>query len=827
MARLAQARWRVVFAAVLLSHFFDPGVANGQILYEQVLSMGVMGSQGINPQTRLLPGGDGALYGTTYNGGPSGRGVIFRINEDGSGFKVLHEFKALANDGANPYADLVFGPDGALYGTTQGGGANGQGVVFTMSRDGSDYRVLFHFAFATGGGPRGHLLQGADGAFYSTTQIGGAGGEGVVYKIQPDGTGYAVLHHFGIGPTGSDCDTGLTLGSDGVLYGVTSSGGTAQRGTVFRINVDGSGFATLHSFLGMASGDGEEPDGRLVELNGVFYGTTERGGIGGVVGNGTIYRINRDGGVYEVVRRMDAANGDPAGLTSELILGGDDALYSTGGSTVFKIMPDGSGLQVLHRFVRGPTDGGFVHGVAFGADGALYGVTQFGGATDQGIVFRATPDGSEYAVLHHFRHGATGPSLPRSRLVSSSGVFFGTGESGGSSNAGAIFSMGTNGTDARVILTFGIGTHAARVPNGVCAGPDGFLYGTTQGGGSNNLGTLFRIRTNGLDYSTLRHLGGTGEPRTVRATPIMGSTGWLYATSRTGGSSSRGTVFKVHKNTGELVILRHMTTGEGYEPYCDLIQMSSGTLYGTTSLGGSANLGTIFRLEADGSGYTNLHHFTGGASGQNPTTGLMLASDGKLYGVTGRQLGTFGGCIYTIAPDGSGFQVLHSFSNSTTNPRSPRGTLAEGPDEALYGSTALGGAYDKGTLFRILKDGNGFQILRHLGEATWAAQTPSAALTPVGDGSFLGVAEAGGDLGTGAVFRLDPVEVRLRIELTASNAELRWPASSTTDVLEAAPSSGPLVWQPGTTEVSRVADENRVSITRLSTGQFFRVQRVW
>src|SRR5687767_13145784 len=134
-------RVQVILALLLLNLLF---CANAQIMYQQVLSMGFAGSLGSNPQTRLLAGSDGTLYGTTYQGGNNGHGAIFRINADGSGFGILHGFTGIG--GARPYADLVFGNDGAIYGTTEGGGTNGGGIVFKIRIDGSGYQALFHFS---------------------------------------------------------------------------------------------------------------------------------------------------------------------------------------------------------------------------------------------------------------------------------------------------------------------------------------------------------------------------------------------------------------------------------------------------------------------------------------------------------------------------------------------------------------------------------------------------------------------------------------------------------------------------------------------------------
>jgi uncharacterized repeat protein (TIGR03803 family) len=135
------------------------------------------GEDGSNPQG-VVEGSDGALYGTTQSGGPpgdifhpTGSGTVFKLNKNGSGYTVLHRFPGMAGDGAEPWAGLVEGRDGALYGTTLGGGTNNLGTVFKLKKDGSGYAVLHNFLNieVDGNRPMAGLLAGSDGALYGTT----------------------------------------------------------------------------------------------------------------------------------------------------------------------------------------------------------------------------------------------------------------------------------------------------------------------------------------------------------------------------------------------------------------------------------------------------------------------------------------------------------------------------------------------------------------------------------------------------------------------------------------------------------------------------------
>ena len=142
----------------------------------------------------LIEGSDGALYGTTQDGGAYGfAGIVYKISKDGTGFTKLTDFY----DGNTPYDGVIEASDGSLYGTTYFGGANGGGVVFKLNTDGTGYVEIHSFGSGgTGYYPRAGLIEGSDGALYGTTYLGGTYGDGIVFRLNRDGTGFRVLHDF-------------------------------------------------------------------------------------------------------------------------------------------------------------------------------------------------------------------------------------------------------------------------------------------------------------------------------------------------------------------------------------------------------------------------------------------------------------------------------------------------------------------------------------------------------------------------------------------------------------------------------------------------------
>src|SRR5262249_26237261 len=159
-------------------------------------------------------------------------------------------------DGVSPGAGLLEGTNGGLYGTTPNGGTGycqgssgqvGCGTIFSMSKDGSSYRILHTFNRSGDGlEPGAGLPQGNDVVLYGTTYAGGTNDGGTVFALKPDGSGYTNLHTFGsIAADGRSPGAALIQGSDGALYGNTSSGGSNFSGTIFRLNRDGSGYRIL------------------------------------------------------------------------------------------------------------------------------------------------------------------------------------------------------------------------------------------------------------------------------------------------------------------------------------------------------------------------------------------------------------------------------------------------------------------------------------------------------------------------------------------------------------------------------------------------------
>lgn len=318
------------------------------------------GSDGSSPTAGLVISG-GVFYGTANEAGISGWGTIYRINADGSGFAKLHDFmwNGTNTEGALPNATLIAGK-GTLYGTTERGGLSDNGTVFGINTDGSGFTNLHAFTGTDGVFPCGRLVLSGQ-TLYGTT-FGRLAGDskGTVFAINTDGSGFTNLHTFGGIGDGANPGGGLVL-SGNILYGTTQGGGTSGNGTVFAVNTDSTGYKTLHSFSPsvpaccwvdwFTNSDGALIMGGLVVSGNTLYGTAYNCGL---YGYGTVFKLETDGTGFAILHSFNVTDG--ANPAAGLVLSGN-TLYGTtcvGGSngegTAFGLNVDGTGFTRLYSF---------------------------------------------------------------------------------------------------------------------------------------------------------------------------------------------------------------------------------------------------------------------------------------------------------------------------------------------------------------------------------------------------------------------------------------------------------------------------------------------
>ncbi len=348
---------------------------------------------------------------------------------------------------------------------------------------------------------------------------------------------------------------------------------------------------------------------------------------------------------------------------------------------------------VLHTFAGGANDGRAPSGGMTLVGNMFYGTTRYGGAQNRGTIYRMNLDGSGYSILHHFAGGTNDGDGPQGSLIVAGSTIYGTTFNGGASNFGTVFSMQTSGSNFAVLHTFPTGTNDGTFPGSSLVLVGSTLYGVTELGGAANLGTVFKIDTNGTNYATLHQfVAGTSDGHLPFAgLTLSGST--LYGVTAQGGSGGNsGTIFKIDldgTNFGLLYQFKGPSFGDGYNIEHRLTLVGT-TLYGDTNQGGTAGTGTIFKINTNGTGYAVLYSFEGTTGNDgHPSSALTLVDD-HLIGSTDPIDSTYPDILYSIKLDGSGFGVFYRFNGATTEGREPGGDLvAIGSN--LYGVTSYGG----------------------------------------------------------------------------------------------------------------------------------------
>jgi uncharacterized repeat protein (TIGR03803 family) len=421
---------------------------------------------------------------------------------------------------------------------------------------------------------------------------------------------FTTLHSFDF-TDGYYPEAALVQAGNGNLYGATYDGGAGYDGTIFKITSSGT-LTTLHSFEGT---DGNAPAAALVQnINGNLFGTTYFGGAT----NGTCNQF-----------------------------------YGCG--TVFKITPSGK-LTTLYNFCSqsGCTDGqqpsaGLVEDI----DGNFYGTTHYGGANNEGMVFKITP-GAKLTILHSFDY--TDGEYPHAGLVQATdGNFYGTTSSGGANGVGTVFKITRSGT-LSTLHSFSGYTDGAS-PNAIIQATSGDFYGTTSAGGPDNYGAIFEITPNGTLTTLHTFVGSDGEY--PAAGLIQGFDGNFYGTTSAGGADGRiGTVYEITAG-GTVTTLYSFCAqsdcADGQAPLAALAQDTNGTFYGTTSKGGANDDGSVFSLSVGLGPFVETQPTSGkvGTAVNILGTDLTGTTNVRFNGIESKFNVVSGSEIATMVPNGA------------------------------------------------------------------------------------------------------------------------------------------------------------------------------
>jgi uncharacterized repeat protein (TIGR03803 family) len=667
------------------------------------------GANGAGPfDAGVVEDSNGDLFGTTAYGGSgwngsqySGDGTVFELKAGSSAVTTLACFNG--TNGATPYAGLVQDGNGNLFGTTSAGGASGSGTVFEVKAGSNAVTTIASFNGENGESPWGGLIEDSSGDLFGTTFEGGVNGEGTLFEINAGSSAVTTLASFnqtdGEYPMGN-----LVEDTSGDLFGTTTEGGAGNEGAVFELKAGSSIITTLASF---DDSNGEFPYAGLVEdSSGNLFGTTRNGGPSGP--QGTVFEVRAGSNVITTLASFNGTNGqDPeAGLVEDssgnlfgtTMSGGSG--YQNGlqsGGTVFEIKAGSNTVTTVASF----GDNGFNPDVGLIEDssGNLFGTTCFGGPSGYGTVFEIKAGSDAISTIASFN--GTDGAEPESRLVEdSSGDLFGTTYAGGSSSDGTVFEVKAGSNTVTTIASFN-GANGAFPEAGLVEDSSGNLFGTTcRGGAANNYGTVFEIKAGN---NTVTVLASSSLPGQIGSASVGGglmedSSGDLFGTTQSGGSSGYGTVYEIKAGSNTVTVVASFGYTNGALPEGDLIEDSSGDLFGTTYEGGSGSDGTVFEIKAGTGAVTALASFNG-ANGAGARAGLIEDSSGDLFGTTYGGGSNTDGTAFEIKNGSNAITTLVSFNG--TNGANPDARLVEDSSGNLFGTTANGGSTNNGTVFEV------------------------------------------------------------------------------------------------------------------------------
>lgn len=381
------------------------------------------------------------------------------------------------------------------------------------------------------------------------------------------------------------------------------------------------------------------------------------------------------------------------------------ALALINGAMVSPALAGQHGYKVLHHFDG--RSGAFPGGLISGLNGSFYGSTMLGGGSGQtGTVFSINSAG-KYTLMRAFSDlDFNGSYLGGELTWGQDGRLYGVASADGGGHCGTVFALELGGR-VEVLHDFvpstPNGPEGCHPEGGVAFASDGSLMGLTFMGGheGRGLGSVFRVTTS-WDFAELHSFGSTpidGASPRPGGPPVISPEGVMYGVTTQGGAWDQGTLFAIYPG-GAYQIL-HVFGGDdlvGGSPSA-LTMAADGRLYGVTTLGGAAGVGTVFRYDLSGR-MKVLHAFVGGMNdGAEPVGRLLQASDGKFYGTTRAGGSANMGTVFQMSAGGK-FKLLHAF-NGGEDGRGPEGGLAQADSGLLYGTTRAGGAYDVGVVFSV------------------------------------------------------------------------------------------------------------------------------
>jgi uncharacterized repeat protein (TIGR03803 family) len=695
------------------------------------------------------------LWGVTMSGGVNNAGTIFKTDGSGNNQTIEHGF--IKTEAESPwYTNLLELPNGKLYGLTGSGGMHDRGALFEYNPIINVRITLVNFSGTPDGSyPRGSLILASDGNLYGMTYYGGINDKGTIFQFNPQTNTCIKKFDFDGTVSGSRPLSSFIQATDGNLYGTTNEGGINNFGVLFKYDIQNNQYTKLLDFDG--TNTGKNPIASLTQhsVNGLIYGTTGSGGLNSV---GVIFEYNITTNQFTKKIDFDVANGSHSfGSLLEAPDGIFYGLNNYGGANNIGVLYQYNPISNIYTNkidFAGSINGSSPRGsLILATDGNLYGMTASGGTSNNGTLFQYNYSTNTLIKKTDFT-ALTGCSPFGSLAQNSNGRMYGATFYGGTFDVGTIIEFNIVTGICIKKQNFGGLTNGTAPSTTLLHASDGNFYGIANVGGP-IMGVLFKYDPILHTYSNMHNfinISGAGP----RGSLMQASDGNLYGTTAYGGVNDHGTLFQYNIATGTYTKKFDFNGLNGSRPYdCRLLQTTNGKLYGMTHEGGIHNAGVIFQYDVGTNNYTKLYEFdlpTGGL----PQGSLIEADDGNLYGMT--EIGGTGfgsnGVIFQFNPNTNVYSVKFNFLYGSGT--YPKGGLVEASDRKLYGMTYNGGLHNCGTIIQFDPLTN-ILVKKFDFSGVASGKWPNSSLMQASNGNLYGLTSNGGTNDLGVMFQYNPV----------------------------------------------------------------------
>lgn len=695
------------------------------------------------------------LWGTTSEGGKYHAGVIYKTDLEGDNYTV--EFSFPRYSGQYPeYTELCQATNGKLYGVASDGGENYDGTLYEFDPETKKYKTVHHFLSENGYRPFGALVEVEENVLYGLTSYGGENGDGVIYKYNINTDTYTVLSHFG-GLIGEE-PYGKVLQVENFLYGMTMLGGKHDDGVIFKYNLETESLSKVMDFNENING-GFPYNSLMQTSDGKIYGMTTYGGSSG---DGTVFEFDPATDTIVQIINLEASvtGSEPYG---ELTEASNGMLYAStyyGGKNnhgaIFKLNPSDFSVTKIYD-LKEDTTGAYPEGGLLEAEtGYLYGLTYDGGEYDQGTLYKYSIEEDTVYVQHNFYYEGFKKGLnphegnnPSGKLMkASNGKLYGITREGGIEGCGTIFEYSISEDTLITQISFDAMFNGAE-PEHAFIQVKNKLYGTTPYNGVSSNGVLYEYDLVYKNYQVLYHFDIDSLGTEPRGN-LLHVNQKLYGVATSGGKDSKGALFQFDLTTNKYTKLIDLDLSTGYSGEMGLILANNGKLYGTMYHGGTLNEGTLFEYTIETNEYRVVNSFDV-THGENPICKLVQHSNGKIYGTTEKG-GTYSeGTIFSYDISSETLTTEYNFGQVDSLGRFPVSQLIESSDGNIYGIT-YAGHVDYAAVFEFDPETADYS---KIGNITWDVLWPMKSIMLASNNKLYGTTYSGGDDSRGVLFSLD------------------------------------------------------------------------